>query len=125
MAEGFVCTLTINVANDGDRQVRLGRVTVPAGGGAARAGFRVTHVQGDVVPSGQQVDAVSELGLSLAPDAEQVIHLQVAFRESGCSPRGQLMSVDPTIQVHALLGSTDLMVTDLPGFLGTAASSCS
>lgn len=124
MTNGFVCTLTIRVMNHSDRGVTLGQVTVPAGGRAAAASFRVTHIGDDAVPTDDQVDAVSNLGWSLEPGAEQLVDLRVAFRTSGCVSQGGSMWVEPTIQLDDLLASHDLTIADLPGFLGTADSSC-
>ena len=50
--------------------------------------------------------------------------LDVVFRESGCTSEGGVVGVDPVLRVEGLLASRDLAVTDVPGFLGTAASSC-
>lgn len=123
MTAGFECTLTIRVVNHSDHEVTLDQVLVPAGGQAGGAGFRVTHVGGVEVPSDDDVDAVVDLAHSVDPGAEQLVDVELAFRESGCTARGQ-MTIDPTIVVNDLLASRELTLIDLPALLGTADTFC-
>lgn len=124
MSDGFTCTLTIKVTNRSDREVRVDKVTFPVGGPGAGASFQVTHIGDIAVPDNDQIDAVSEFRSSLQPGAEQLFDLRVAFRETGCDSEGSSTWVDPIIEVHDVLASHDLSVADLPGFAGTADSSC-
>lgn len=123
MKAGFECTLTIRVVNRSDHEVTLDQVLVPAGGQAGGAGFRVTHIGGEAVPADDEVDAIVDLAQPVAAGAEQLVRLGLAFRESGCSARGE-MTVDPTIVVSDLLASRDLTVIDLPALLGTDDTFC-
>lgn len=123
LSEGFVCALTIKVTNRSDHEVGLEQIVVPAGGPRGGAAFEVTHISGMGLPADDEIDAVIDLGLSVAAGAEQLVKVGVAFRESGCTARG-LMWIEPTIVVSDLLASHELIVADLPVFLGTADSWC-
>jgi len=123
MTTGFVCTLTIKVVNDSEREVTLERISVPVAGPRGGAGSRLIHLGSGVVPRNDGIDALADREEPPA-GAEGLVGIRVIFRPSGCTPRGGSIRVYPTIVITDLLASHELTLADLPTLLGTANSSC-
>ncbi|GAA3661013.1 hypothetical protein GCM10022237_21100 [Nocardioides ginsengisoli] len=126
MRRGFACILHIEVRNNGDRGVRIGQVRFPAGPSAGSA-YEVTSIDSRRVPVDDESDggdAVVDLDRQLDGGESYVVEVRVRFRESGCDGEGGAEQPWPSIAVNSLLASHEVVVSDVPSFLGTADSTC-
>lgn len=120
----FACTITVKVTNKGGREVKLGDMIVPVSGPAGGGSFEVTSIDGIEVPKDDEIDAIRNLNAPLGAGESHWVDLLFEFRPSGCvSNKGQ-MTIDPNVRVDSLVASHELVVADLPVFVGTADSSC-
>ena len=128
------CSVVLFVRNNGESEVRLGRLVIPAMGPRAGAPVQVIRVSpiadvgGDVgsYDSGD-VDAVVDLDTALLPGEMQPLVLHLAFRGDGCGGPGTVMTPGgPFLRVHAL-GRAALHEPVLPpfGFEGSTETECS
>ncbi len=125
LSEGFVCVLPLRVDNGSGREVDLRRVTVPFGGEAGGAAYRVTHLgDGGSLLHRSDLDATTDLDYTLAPGESTVVRVRMVFRQSGCTSPDGFMFITPTIEVRDLFASRTIAIPDFPALLGTAASSC-
>lgn len=128
------CSVALFARNNGDSEVRLGRLVIPIMGPRAGAAVQVVgvspvgDVDGDVggYDSGD-VDAVVNVDAVLVPGAMEPLVLKLAFREDGCHGPGTVVTPGgPFLRIHAL-GRAALREPALPPFAieGSTETVCS